>query len=134
MTIEEKKEYLKSYQSLAREIEQKQFSLSNLIDSRDRITTILSDMPRGGGNKDRSMISDEIIDLQKDLQEKLKAAMALRIDIKSKIDEVDDIDRRIVLSYRYIDNLKFDDIADRMNFSVRSVFYLYDKGIKDIKI
>ena len=96
MTVEEKKEYLKSYQSLAREIEQKQFSLSNLIDSRDRITTILSDMPRGGGNKDRSMISDEIIDLQKDLQEKLKAAMALRIDIKSKIDEVDDIDRRIV--------------------------------------
>ena len=134
MTVEEKKKYLKSYQSLAREIEQKQFSLSNLIDSRDRITTILSDMPRGGGNKDRSMISDEIIDLQKDLQEKLKAAMALRIDIKSKIDEVDDIDRRIVLSYRYIDNLKFDDIADRMNFSVRSVFYLHDKGIKDIKI
>ena len=134
MTAEEKKDYLKSYQSMAREIEQKQFSLSKLIDSRDRITTILSDMPKGGGNKDKMIICDEIIDLQMDLKEKLKSAMKLRIDIKNKIEEIEDIDRRIVLSYRYIDNLKFDDIADRMNFSVRSVFYLYDKGIKDIKI
>lgn len=134
MTIEEKKEYLKSYQSMAREIEQKQFSLSKLIDSRDRITTILSDMPKGGGNKDKMIICDEIIDLQMDLKEKLKSAMKLRIDIKNKIEEIEDIDRRIVLSYRYIDNLKFDDIAEKMNFSVRMVFYLHDKGIKDINI
>lgn len=134
MTAEEKKDYLRSYQSIAREIEQKQFSLSKLIDSRDRITTILSDMPKGNGNKDKMIICDEIIDLQVDLKEKLKSAMKLRIDIKNKIEEIEDIDRRIVLSYRYIDNLKFDDIAEKMNFSVRTVFYLYDKGIKDINI
>lgn len=134
MTAEEKKDYLRSYQSIAREIEQKQFSLSKLIDSRDRITTILSDMPKGNGNKDKMIICDEIIDLQVDLKEKLKSAMKLRIDIKNKIEEIEDIDRRIVLSYRYIDNLKFYDIAEKMNFSVRTVFYLYDKGIKDINI
>lgn len=92
MTAEEKKDYLKSYQSIAREIEQKQFSLSKLIDSRDRITTILSDMPKGNGNKDKMIICDEIIDLQVDLKEKLKSAMKLRIDIKNKIEEIEGID------------------------------------------
>lgn len=134
MTIEEKKIYLKNYQILAREIEQKQFSLSKLIDSRDRITTILSDMPKGNNNKDRMTISDEIIDLQKDLQQKLTEAMRTRTNIQNKINAIEDIDERIVLNYRYIDNLKFEDIAERMSFSTRSVFYLHDKALKNINI
>lgn len=134
MTIEEKKDYLRQFQRLNREIEQKQFSLQKLIDSRDRITTILTDMPRGKGNKDRTLISDEIIDLQKDLQDKLKRAMISRMEIKNKIEEIEEIDERIVLIYRYIENLKFEDIADRMSFSIRSIFDLHSKALKNIKI
>lgn len=134
MTIEEKKEYLRGFQRLNREIEQKQFSLSKLIDSRDRITTILSDMPKGNNSKDRTLISDEIIDLQKDLQDKLKRAMISRMEIKNKIEEIEEIDERIVLIYRYIENLKFEDIADRMSFSIRSIFDLHSKALKNIKI
>lgn len=134
MTIEEKKDYLRQFQRLNREIEQKQFSLQKLIDSRDRITTILTDMPRGKGNEDRTLISDEIIDLQKDLQDKLKRAMISRMEIKNKIEEIEEIDERIVLIYRYIENLKFEDIADRMSFSIRSIFDLHSKALKNIKI
>lgn len=133
MTIEEKKDYLRQFQKLNREIEQKQFSLSKLIDSRDRITTILSDMPRGG-ESDRMCICDDIIDMQEDLKEKLTEAMRIRNDIQNKIDVVEDIDERIILNYRYIDNLKFEDIAERMSFSTRSVFYLHDKALKNINI
>lgn len=133
MTIEEKKDYLRQFQRLNREIEQKQFSLQKLIDSRDRITTILTDMPRGG-ETDRMCICDDIIDMQEDLKEKLTEAMRIRTDIQNKIDVVEDIDERIILNYRYIDNLKFEDIAERMSFSTRSVFYLHDKALKNINI
>lgn len=133
MTIEEKKDYLRQFQRLNREIEQKQFSLQKLIDSRDRITTILTDMPRGG-ESDRMCICDDIIDMQEDLKEKLTEAMRIRTDIQNKIDVIEDIDERIILNYRYIDNLKFEDIADRMSFSTRSVFYLHDKALKNINI
>lgn len=133
MTIEEKKDYLRQFQRLNREIEQKQFSLQKLIDSRDRITTILTDMPRGG-ESDRMCICDDIIDMQEDLKEKLTEAMRIRTDIQNKIDVVEDIDERIILNYRYIDNLKFEDIAERMSFSTRSVFYLHDKALKKINI
>lgn len=133
MTIEEKKDYLRQFQRLNREIEQKQFSLQKLIDSRDRITTILTDMPRGG-ESDRMCICDDIIDMQEDLKEKLTEAMRIRTDIQNKIDVVEDIDERIILNYRYIDNLKFEDIAERMSFSTRSVFYLHDKALKNINI
>lgn len=126
-----KKEYLRGFQRLNREIEQKQYSLSRLIDSRDRVTTILTDMPKGNG-KDKSLIADEIIDLQNDLQNKLKKAMVLRTEIKNKIEELNEIDQIIVLSYRYIDNMMFEEIAQRMSFSIRTVYYLHGKALEYI--
>lgn len=128
-----KKEYLRGFQRLNREIEQKQYSLSRLIDSRDRVTTILTDMPKGNG-KDKSLIADEIIDLQNDLQDKLKKAMAIRTEIKSKIEELSEIDEIIVLSYRYIDNMPCEEIAERMSFSVRTIYYLHGKALENIKL
>lgn len=130
---EKKKEYLRGFQRLNREIEQKQYSLSRLMDSRDRVTTIITDMPRGNGN-DKSLIADEIIDLQNDLQNKLKKAMVLRTEIKNKIEELNEIDQIIVLSYRYIDNMACEEIAERMNFSIRTIYYLHGKALENIKL
>lgn len=130
---EKKKEYLRGFQRLNREIEQKQYSLSRLMDSRDRVTTIITDMPRGNGN-DKSLIADEIIDLQNDLQNKLKKAMVLRTEIKNKIEELSEIDEIIVLSYRYIDNMACEEIAERMSFSIRTVYYLHGKALENIKL
>lgn len=127
-----KKEYLRGFQRLNREIEQKQYSLSRLMDSRDRITTIITDMPKGNSNKDKSLIADEIIDLQNDLQYKLKKAIILRTEIKNKIEELSEIDEIIVLSYRYIDNMMFEEIAQRMSFSIRTVYYLHGKALENI--
>lgn len=130
---EQKKEYLRGFQRLNREIEQKQYSLSRLMDSRDRVTTIITDMPRGNGN-DKSLIADEIIDLQNDLQNKLKKAMVLRTEIKNKIEELSEIDEIIVLSYRYIDNMACEEIAERMSFSIRTIYYLHGKALENIKL
>lgn len=130
---EKKKEYLRGFQRLNREIEQKQYSLSRLMDSRDRVTTIITDMPRGNGN-DKSLIADEIIDLQNDLQNKLKKAMVLRTEIKNKIEELSEIDEIIVLSYRYIDNMACEEIAERMSFSIRTIYYLHGKALENIKL
>lgn len=134
MTAEEKKEYLRGFQRLNREIEQKQFSLQKLIDSRDKITSIISLAPGSNGDNDRMRICDDIIDMENELKIKINEAMRIRSEIQDKIDSLENSDQRTVLNYRYIENLRFEMIATFMNYSTRTVLRYHKSGLNNIKI
>lgn len=69
----------------------------------------------------------QIADLKKQLQQ-------VKCEIISTIDEVEDMDLRKILIYRYIDWNSWNEIASKMFISYSSSRRLHDKAIKLIRI
>lgn len=69
----------------------------------------------------------QIADLKKQLQQ-------VKCEIISTIDEVEDMDLRKILIYRYIDRNSWNEIASKMFISYSSSRRLHDKAIKLIRI
>ena len=76
---------------------------------------IISDMPRGGGD------SKELLDILIGIEDTIKKLNKKLNRLISKISEIEDIienleaKERVLMRYRYIENLKMFQIAERMN-------------------
>ena len=75
-------------------------------------------------------------ELKNDLEHILKLSLDDLLEFKTKIytliKTVPDATVRCVLEYRYIAQMKFDDIADRLFYSKRQVIRYYNQGLDHI--
>ncbi len=132
--IQEKKNYLLRYHSISLEIEQLKFSLENLQDKAERTTSILRDMPSGGQIEDMSDLIAKKIELEKYVKEMLLAALETRIEIENVIRLISNPEYRAILRYKYIENMTFEEIAEKTMYSNRNIYYMHDKAIKSLTI
>lgn len=132
--IQKKKNYLLRYHSISLEIEQLKFSLERLQDKAERTTSILRDMPRGGKVEDMSDLIAKKIELEKYVKEMLLAALETRIEIENVIKLISNPEYRAILRYKYIENMTFEEIAEKTMYSNRNIYYMHDKAIKSLAI
>ena len=93
---------------------------------------IISDMPRGGGgSKELLDILIGIEDTIKTLNEKLKRLISKISEIENIIESLE-AKERVLMRYRYIDNLKMFQIAERMNDSERHLNRVHSEVLKRI--
>ena len=93
---------------------------------------IISDMPRGGGvSKELLDILIGIEDTIKTLNEKLKRLISKISEIENIIESLE-AKERVLMRYRYIDNLKMFQIAERMNYSERHLNRVHSEVLKRI--
>ena len=93
---------------------------------------IISDMPRGGGgSKELLDILIGIEDTIKTLNEKLKRLIGKISEIENTIENLE-AKERVLMRYRYIDNLKMFQIAERMNYSERHLNRVHSEVLKRI--
>lgn len=93
---------------------------------------IISDMPRGGGySKELLDILIGIEDTIKTLNEKLKRLIGKISQIENTIEKLE-AKERVLMRYRYIDNLKMFQIAERMNYSERHLNRVHSEVLKRI--
>ena len=93
---------------------------------------IISDMPRGGGD------SKELLDILIGIEDTIKKLNKKLNRLISKISEIENIiesleaKERVLMRYRYIDNLKMFQIAERMNYSERHLNRVHSEVLKRI--
>lgn len=93
---------------------------------------IISDMPKGGGgSKELLDILIGIEDTIKTLNEKLKRLISKISEIENIIESLE-AKERVLMRYRYIDNLKMFQIAERMNYSERHLNRVHSEVLKRI--
>jgi DNA-directed RNA polymerase specialized sigma subunit len=128
----EKINYLKQYRSLSMEIDQITKELQRWQDLATRISPSYSDMPHGGGSDKVQTAAVEVAELTDKLNQKLHQAIMVQENIKKLLESLDDIKLRQLMYYRYINGMRWEEIAVRMDFNYRWVLRLHRKALNQI--
>ena len=89
-------------------------------------------MPHGGGSDKVQTAAVEVAELTDKLNQKLHQAIMVQENIKKLLESLDDIKLRQLMSYRYINGMRWEEIAVRMDFNYRWVLRLHRKALNQI--
>ncbi len=132
MDNKEKCRYLNQYRIMHIEIDQITKELQRWQDLATRISPSYSDMPHGGGSDKVQTAAVEVAELTDKLNQKIHQAIMVQENIKKLLESLDDIKLRQLMSYRYINGMRWEEIAVRMDFNYRWVFRLHRKALNQI--
>lgn len=132
MDNKEKCRYLNQYRIMHIEIDQITKELQRWQDLATRISPSYSDMPHGGGSDKVQTAAVEVAELTDKLNQKLHQAIMVQENIKKLLESLDDIKLRQIMSYRYINGMRWEEIAVRMDFNYRWVLRLHRKALNQI--
>lgn len=135
MTNQDKINYLKEYKNLDNQItrllEEKEIWLSKAT----KVTQTISDMPRGSNGEDSRMNAvHKMIEAEDEATKKIDKYVDLGREIRKCIETVKESDLRLLLEYRYLDGLTFEEVAVKMNYSWRWVYKLHKKALSKMDI
>lgn len=98
----------------------------------EKVTTTYSDMPRGGNISDK--VCDNVVKIVM-LQHEINAHIDDLVDRKHeairKISMINEVDRRVVLSLRYLANKSWEEIADKLDKTIQWVHVLHGRALQD---
>lgn len=129
MDNKEKCRYLNQYRIMHIEIDQITKELQRWQDLATRISPSYSDMPHGGGSDKVQTAAVEVAELTDKLNRKLHQAIMVQENIKKLLESLDDIKLRQLMSYRYINGMRWEEIAVLMNYDYRYVLKLHRKAL-----
>lgn len=129
MDNKEKCRYLNQYRIMHIEIDQITKDLQRWQDLATRISPSYSDMPHGGGSDKVQTAAVEVAELTDKLNRKLHQAIMVQENIKKLLESLDDIKLRQLMSYRYINGMRWEEIAVLMNYDYRYVLKLHRKAL-----
>ena len=135
MTNGEKKAILLEYRSIERRI-------NRLIDEKaawntkaTATTSSFSDMPRSGGGSDKIQTTvEKIIEIEEKLDHEIDALADLRNRIEAAVERLEDGRLRDVMRYRYIDGMKWEQIAVEMHYSYMQVCRFHGRALLEIML
>lgn len=111
MTLKE----LSSVYYISKEIEEIEDEIEKLRTTAEKITSVITDMPRGGGVTDK--LTDtvaQIADYQTELADALIRKANEQIKISKYIEEIEDITTRLIFRLRFLSLLQWTEIAFRV--------------------
>lgn len=133
---EQKKQYLRQYKS-AMIAEQVILDEIQKVRMDAMFPSIVQDdgMPHGSGrNGDLSDLMVRVEELQAELKEQLEKRIKLRQDITRKIEQMNDETEKAVLRLRYIQALKWEEIAVQLNYNYRYTLKIHGEALKNFKM
>ena len=74
----------------------------------------------------------KLVDLEKETDVKISELLDLRMEIREAISLIEDAKRILVLRYRYIDFMKWEDIAEKMDYSLKSIHRIHLAALDDV--
>lgn len=130
------KEYLSQAFHIDKQLKSKLEQLSVLRELATTTTQPLSDMP-GSPNRNIDRMEKAIIkimDMEQEISEEVNALLDLKNEIAQCIKKVNDIDCQLILEFRYLCFMSWEEIAAEMNFTVRNIHILHGKALKLIDV
>ena len=118
MTVQEIKKKLSLARYAATRLERDIERLQVLRSQVERITSVISDMPRGGGEIDRrGKLLAELVDISREYEEDCVRQQRAILEVQRLIDRAEKPLWRTVLEGFYIDGLSWQRIADKEGYS-----------------
>lgn len=131
------KEYLKQSYRLNELINSDLEELQNLRDLSKSISSpVYEEKISGTRNTDPPFVRyvGKIIDLEKQIQQEVDRLVKLKSDIREAINQMQNIDEKLLLRYRYINFLNWEEICVNLNVSMRTVHRLHSSALQDLKV
>lgn len=132
---EQKIRYLSRYRRLNQRIDRLLEEQGRWREKAMRITPVLSPVPGGGGSGspiERPM--EKVIAMEGDINAAIDALIDLRREIQGAIEKVPDENLQLLLTYRYIDGLTWEQVAEKMDCSRQWIFSLHGKALQKIEL
>lgn len=76
----------------------------------------------------------KIIDLEKQIQQEVDRLVKLKSDIREAINQMQNVDEKLLLRYRYINFLNWEGICVNLNVSIRTVHRLHSSALQHLKV
>lgn len=128
------KEYLKQSYRLKERIDAHIAELEELRDMSTKIQSINFD-ERVSSTKNTDASFTKLICKIADMEARINSDVERLVDLKAEmnmaINEVDDIEEQLLLNYRYINNISWDDIATKLNVSNRTVHRIHSAALQN---
>ena len=120
VSIKKKEEKIQELQELA-------LTTGAIRYDKDRV---ISSAPQSAGFEDKAI---RIIDMQKRLQDEI-ADLADMYETGCRIiNSLENVTDRLILEMRYINHMKFVDIAVAMDYSVEAIYYRHRRALEQLK-
>lgn len=130
LSNKDKKEFLSKYKNLDRQISRGIEELERLNALAVKITPFYSQAPKSTGNPDRLQATVEHIILLKDeLNKQTDQYIIMRLGILNAIDTVENDTLKLLLCYRYVDGLTWEQVAVKLNYSYMQICRLHGKAL-----
>lgn len=126
------KEFLQQYRTAKREAEDIELRITQLRLKYSMPSAIeYSDMPKAHSTEhDLSDYTAKMDKLTTYLIQKYSRCMGIEIDILDRLDRMAKQEERELLRYKYIDGLRWEDIADRMGYTYRHITRLHGVALQ----
>ena len=130
---EQKIRYLSRYRRMSARIDR-------LLDEKRRwwelalkITPNLSQAPGGGENGSRvERPMDKVMEIEAQITREIDQLHTIRQEIKEALDQLEDENLRLLMEYRYIDGMTWEQIAEKMDYSRQWVTSLHGRALFQI--
>lgn len=76
----------------------------------------------------------KIMELEDKVSAELELLLSLQVEIQGVIDELSDMDERLVLTYRYLKNMSWSQIGDQLYVDERTVRRWHNRALSHVKI
>lgn len=131
---EKKKEYLRRYHTAEiaeREIREE---IDDLRMNKMFPALIQDGMPHGSSCMDLSEYAAQLDELLTELKDQMEKRIRIRRKITQKIEEMPDEAEKTVLRLRYIRWMKWEQIAERMGYSLRNITKIHGKALVHFRL
>ncbi len=130
------KEYLSQALYLDLIIESKLEQLEALKCLATKVTSNITKEKVTNGNKSNRLLENtviKIVDLENEINENIAHLVGLKKEIVDIINQVDDLNCRLILEKRYIAGESWEEISEELNYSVRGVYKVHGKALKKVE-
>lgn len=134
MNNEEKKQYLRRYQTAKRRVGLIQEEIEELRSSKTSPVGLRDGMPHGSGTSDLSGYAARLDELLRELEAEKELQMVTYREIRQQIEMVPDAIEQEILSRRYLIGQSWEKIAVEMKYSYRHVTKLHGHALNHFEM
>lgn len=131
---EKKKEYLRRYHAAELAEREIREEIDDLRMNKMFPALIQDGMPHGSSCGDLSAYAVQLDELLIELKDQMEKRIKIRREITEKIEAMQDETEKTVLRLRYIHWMQWEQIADRMGYSIRNITKIHGKALAHFEI
>lgn len=131
---EKKKEYLRRYHAAELAEQEIREEINDLRMNKMFPALIQDGMPHGSSCGDLSAYAVQLDELLIELKDQMEKRIKIRREITEKIEAMQDETEKTVLRLRYIHWMRWEQIADRMGYSIRNITKIHGKALAHFEI